>query len=201
MLQAASATLAALGARLRPATLVPTPAWGKYATFLTYLSGGMRYDMMPYVAARSRTVKTLEDLMAYNAADASRRIPAGQGLLEMLAPPSAGLSAADYAALAARLRQAATDMLVATFAKTGAEVLVSFETTHSEIYATAGYPAITVPLGLRTKGSVLSQAKVSSVGMPAGITFIGKPGEDAKLLAYAFAFEQATNLRVQPVLK
>jgi amidase len=201
LLQAASATLAALGARLRPATLVPTPAWGNYATFLTYLSGGMRYDMMPYVAARSRTVKTLEDLRAYNAADASRRIPSGQGLLEMLAPASAKLSATDYAALAARLRQAATDMLVTTFTKTGAEVLVSFETTHSEIYATAGYPALTVPLGLRARGSILSQAKVSSVGMPAGITFIGKPGEDAKLLAYAFAFEQATNLRVQPVLK
>jgi amidase len=201
LLQGASASLAALGARLRPATLAPTPAWGRYETFLTYLSGGIRYDMMPYVAARSRTVKTVEDLMAYNAADASRRIPSGQELLELLAPPSAGLSGADYAALAARLRQAATDTLEATFRKTGADVLVSFETTHSELYATAGYPAITVPLGLRVRGSVLHQAKLSSVGMPAGITFIGKPGEDAKLLAYAYAFEQATNLRVQPVLK
>jgi amidase len=201
LLQGASASLAALGARLRPATPVQTPAWGDYATFLTYLSGGIRYDMMPYVAARSRTVKTVEDLMAYNAADAPRRIPSGQGLLELLVPASAGLSAADYAALAARLRQAATDTLETTFRKTGAEVLVSFETTHSELYATAGYPAITVPLGLRVKGSVLSQAKVSSVGMPAGITFIGKAGEDAKLLAYAYAFEQATNLRVQPALR
>jgi amidase len=201
LLQGASASLAALGARLRPATLVQTPAWGNYATFLTYLSGGIRYDMMPYVAARSRTVKTVEDLMAYNAADAPHRIPSGQGLLEMLGPASAGLSAADYAALAARLRQAATDMLETTFRKTGADVLVSVETTHSELYATAGYPAITVPLGLRVKGRVLSQAKVSSVGMPAGITFIGKAGEDAKLLAYAYAFEQATNLRVQPVLR
>jgi amidase len=201
LLQGASASLAALGARLRPATLVHTPAWGTRETFHAYLSAGIRYDMMPYVAARSPTVKTVEDLIAYNAADASRRIPSGQQLFEYLAPISAGLSAADYAALAARLRQASTDILETTFRKTGADVLVSFETTHSELYATAGYPAITVPLGLRAKGSVLQPSGVSSVGMPAGITFIGKPGEDAKLLAYAYAFEQATNLRVQPVLR
>lgn len=201
LLQGASASLSALGARLRPAELVPTAAWGTNATFLTYLSAGIRYDMMPYVAARSRTVKTVEDLVRYNAADASRRIPSGQGLLEMLAPASAAMSAADYAALAVRMRQAANDMLEAAFSKTGAAVLVSVETTHSPIYATAGYPAITVPLGLREKGSVLQPSGVSSVGMPAGITFIGKPGEDARLLAYAYAFEQATNLRVQPVVR
>jgi len=113
---------------------------------------------------------------------------------------SAGLSAADYAALAAQMRQAATEMLEASFRKAGADVLVSFETKHSDVYATAGYPAITVPLGLRTRGQVLEPSGVSSVGMPVGITFIGKRGEDAKLLACAYAFEQATNLRVRPVL-
>ena len=35
-------------------------------------------------------------------------------------------------------------------------------------------------------------------GAPQGVTFIGKHGEDAKLLAYAFAFEQATHYRVNP---
>ncbi len=201
LLQAASATLAALGARLRPATPVLTPAWGTYETFLTYLSAGIRYDMMPYVAARSRTVKTVEDLMAYNAGEGPRRIPSGQGLLELLAPASAGLSAGDYAVLAARLRRASTDILEATFKKTGADMLVSFGTAHSELYATAGYPAITIPLGLRAVGRVLQPSGVSSLGMPVGITFIGKAGDDAKLLAYAYAFEQATNLRVQPTIR
>lgn len=201
LLQGASASLVALGARLKPAVSVATPAWGDYSRFLAYLSAGVRHDMMGYVAARSQTVKTLEDLIAYNAADKPRRVPAGQQLLEILAPLSAGVSAADYAALASRMRQAATEMLDKAFRSTGAEVLVSFETRHSEVYATAGYPAITVPLGLRSKGSVLQQGGVSSVGMPAGITFIGKAGQDAKLLAYAFAFEQATNLRVAPSMR
>ena len=201
LLQGASASLVAVGARLRPARFASTPAWGTYDDFLAYLSAGVRHDMMSYVAARSRTVTTPEDLIAYNAADARRRIPTGQQLLQMLAPMSVGVSAADYGALTARMRQAATEMLETAFRTTGADVLVSFETKHSEVYATAGYPAITVPLGLRSKGSVLRPSGVSSVGMPAGITFIGKAGQDARLLAYAFAFEQATNLRVQPSLR
>ena len=56
-------------------------------------------------------------------------------------------------------------------------------------YATANYPAITVPLGLRANG------------MPVGVTLIGKPGSEAKLLSYAYALEQATKLRVTPALK
>ena len=200
LLQGASASLAALGARLRPATLQPTAAWGPDGTFLAYLSAGMHHDMMGYVAARSGTVRSVDDLMAYNAARPDRRVPAGQQLLQLLAGISKGVSAADYAALATRLRQAATDMLETTFRSTGADVLVSFESTHSEIYATAGYPAISVPLGLRAKGGVLQPSGLSTTGMPVGITFIGKAGADARLLAYAYAFEQATNLRVQPRL-
>lgn len=201
LLQATSATLVALGARLRPVALVDTPAWGTDETFLSYLSAGIRYDMMSYVAARSGTVKTVENLIAYNAADPTRRIPFGQTVLETLAPMSKGVSAADYAELVARLPPAAAEILDDAFRRTGAGMLVSFENTHSEYYATAGYPAITVPIGVRVKGSEMLPLSISSVGMPVGITFIGKAGEDAKLLAYAYAFEQATNLRVQPLLK
>jgi amidase len=201
LLQGVSASLLALGARVRPAELALTSDWGNNATFLTYLSGGIRHDMMPYVAARARAVKTVEDLVAYNAAEPRRRIPSGQDLLAMLAPASAQMSAADYAAFAARLRRAATGILESAFRKTGAKVLVSIGTAHSPLYATAGYPAITVPLGLRVKGGVVEPPGVSSLGMPAGVTFIGKPGDDARLLAYAYAFEQATNLRVQPELR
>jgi Asp-tRNA(Asn)/Glu-tRNA(Gln) amidotransferase A subunit family amidase len=65
--------------------------------------------------------------------------------------------------------------LDAAFAE-GFDVLVSLNNYHSQVYATANYPAVSVPLGLRANG------------MPVGVTFIGKPGEEGKLLAYAFAF-------------
>jgi amidase len=84
LLQGASASLVALGARLRPARMVATPAWGDTRSFLAYLSAGVRHDMVGYLAARAPQVKTLEDLLAYNAADARRRVPTGQPLLQLL---------------------------------------------------------------------------------------------------------------------
>jgi amidase len=75
-----------------------------------------------------------------------------------------------------------------TFADSQADVLVSVNNYHSQVYATANYPAITVPLGLRKNG------------MPVGVVLIGKPGSEAKLLSYAYALEQATKLRVDPKL-
>lgn len=65
-------------------------------------------------------------------------------------------------------------------------MLASLSNLHSSLYATAGYPAVTVPLGLRASG------------MPTGVTLIARPGCDAALLGYAHAFELATRLRRPP---
>jgi amidase len=91
-----------------------------------------------------------------------------------------------YEALALKLRQDMGKLLDQAFVSAKVEVLVSLANSHSDLYATAGYPAITVPLGL------------DQDGMPKGVTLIGKPGRDAGLLAYAYAFEQATHFRVAP---
>ena len=66
----------------------------------------------------------------------------------------------------------------------GVEVLVSMANLHSVFYATAGYPAITVPVGRKDTGE------------PMGVTLIGKKGQDAQLLSYAYAFEQATHAHI-----
>jgi amidase len=51
--------------------------------------------------------------------------------------------------------------------------------------AVAGYPHITVPAGY-------------VFGLPVGISFFAKAWDDAKLIQYAYAFEQATQYRRQP---
>ena len=51
--------------------------------------------------------------------------------------------------------------------------------------AVAGYPSITVPAGY-------------VAGLPVGITFVGTAWSEAKLIRYAFAFEQATQTRRPP---
>jgi amidase len=51
--------------------------------------------------------------------------------------------------------------------------------------AVAGYPSITVPMGL-------------AYGLPVGLSFIGPAWSDGKLIGYAYAFEQATHHRKPP---
>jgi amidase len=50
----------------------------------------------------------------------------------------------------------------------------------------AGWPELTVPAG------------VTSAGLPVGISFIGPAFSDMRLLAYGYAFEQATHALRQP---
>lgn len=177
------ATLALLGASAVPVALNdPT---GTSARFTVYLSAGLRRDMMAYVTARNPALATPEDLIAYNRANPARRMPFGQDLLELIAPMSAGLSPQDQAALATDMTTATTSALEAAFAAHGGvEVLVGMANLQSPFYATAGYPAVTVPIGRRDDGE------------PVGVTLIGKKGQDARLLAFAYAFEQATRARI-----
>jgi amidase len=56
---------------------------------------------------------------------------------------------------------------------------------YSSASAVAGYPHITVPAGY-------------VFGMPVGISFFGGAYSEAKLIAMAYAFEQATKARRPP---
>jgi amidase len=188
LLDRARKGLAAAGALPRATLLPQSPAWAGGAPFVQLLASGMRLDMMDYVSKRGAGVTTLDDLLAWYRAMPDRRAPFGIDMIAALSKVPA-LDRPAHEALVLRLRGAAAAILDATFEKTGARVLVSLENMHSTLYATAGYPAITVPLGLREDS-----------GTPAGITFIGRRGEDGAMLSMAYAFEQATRLRVEPPL-
>ena len=54
--------------------------------------------------------------------------------------------------------------------------------------AMAGYPHLTVPMG-------------QFDGLPLGLSFIAGPWEEARLLGYGYAYENAAHKRVPPVLK
>ena len=175
---------------------VPVPAWlgdeeivkNVYGPLNALIHGGVRHDMLGYLIDVGAPVASVEDLQAYNLADPDVRIPVGQGVLDevvadtLLADPTA------YAQTAEGIRASAAGVLDTTFAETGVDVLATFNNYESSFYPLANYPAITVPLGLRANG------------MPVGLTLIGRQGSEAQLLAYAYAFEQATNLRATPDL-
>ena len=50
-------------------------------------------------------------------------------------------------------------------------------------YSSIGFPGIVVPMGIGTQG------------LPATISFMGKPYSDGQMLGYAYAYEQASRLR------
>ena len=155
---------------------------------MVILLGGVRHDMVPYLVAAGAPIKTLEDLAAYNLKEPKTRIPYGQGTVDAALSVAELKDAKVYEEATQQAKEMAIGALDSAFADSKADVLVSVNNYHSAFYATANYPAISVPLGLRKNG------------MPAGVTLIGKPGSEAKLLSYAYALEQATKFRVDPDL-
>jgi amidase len=57
-----------------------------------------------------------------------------------------------------------------------------------QLSATTGFPAISIPAGF------------TSDGLPDGMELLGRPYDDAKLVSFAYAFEQATHHRRAPAV-
>jgi amidase len=184
VLARATPALLALGARLRPAEL--TDPTGAVAALTVAIGGGLRFETLPYVMARHPDIATPEDLIAWNAADAARRAPFDQGLLQVLSQIGANMGPADMAEATRAIGTAATGALERAMTQAEADVLLSTSSLHATFYATAGWPAVTVPLGLGPAGN------------PIGLTLIARKGQDEQLLAYAWAIERATQARVVP---
>jgi amidase len=173
------------GASAKDVAIVAEGGIGAFESgFARVVLGGLSHDTIGYLATAGVPVASVADLHAFHLRHPRARMPRGQFFVSL-----AQLFAIDevsYRKAALEHRAMAAHILDATFDASGAEVLVSLSNRHSSLYATAGYPAITVPVGLRASG------------MPVGATLIGRAGTDARLLGYAYAFEQATLLRVAP---
>ncbi len=161
-------------------------------------------DLQAYLAtlrpgARART---LDDLIAFNRAHAAAEMPYfGQEIFEQAAKKGPLTSASYKKALDTCGRLARTRGLDATFTTHRLDAIVaptqgpptlidlvngdSSSSSSTSPCAVAGYPAITVPMGYAS-------------GLPLGITFMGRAWSEATLLKFAFAFEQATKVRVPP---
>ena len=90
--------------------------------------------------------------------------------------------------------------LFAFFEKLAGFVGVTSGSTYS-IAAVAGYPSITVPVGLRHVPGAPAQDKLPELKpsiVNAGIIFFGGAWSEPKLIKYAYAFEQMTKGRVTP---
>ncbi len=170
---------------------------------LTVLYHEFHADLDAYLGARGDpTVRSLEDVIAFNRAHPDEEMPLFAQEHMEAAVEKGGLDHPDYlAARAECLRLSRAEGLDAVLQAGGPDALVSLtcgpawplartagnsDEGASALAAMAGYPAVTVPMGM--------------VGgeLPVGITFTGRALCDALVLGFAYAFEQATRARRQP---
>jgi amidase len=163
-------------------------------------------DLNKYLAGRTGSpVHSLEELIDFDAREKEREMPFfGQELFES-AQKKGTLASAPYRAALARCRLLARAQgldvvfkqhrLDALVAPTGSPAWTTdlvngdhFTGASSTPAAVAGYPSITVPAG-------------DAFGLPIGISFNGAAWSEPKLIALAYAYEQATKHRHPPTFK
>ena len=171
----------------------------------TVLRYEFKADVNAYLASASPavTTRTLTDLIAFNKAHGARELGLfGQEIFEE-ADKLGGLDTPAYRmARAASLALARTAGIDAMLASHDVAAIVSpsygpaapadparmarfIGFGSSGLPAMAGYPHLTVPMGLLQ-------------GLPLGLSFIGPAWSDGALLSFGYAFEQAGKMREPP---
>lgn len=171
---------------------------------LTVLLYELKADLNAYLATLGpgARVRTLEDVIRFNEANADREMPYFGQELFLKAQQKGPLSAPEYRKALAKNRRlsrkegidAVMDQhrLDAIVAPTGGPAWLTdlvtgdhFGGGSSTAPAVAGYPNVTVPAGF-------------VFGLPVGISFIGRAWSEPTLIKLAHAFEQATRHRRPP---
>ena len=201
--EAALDKLRAAGAIVTEAKMPKLEGLGD-AEFLV-LKAELKADLNAYLATTPPSVKTrtLADVIAFNEANKAAEMPFFGQEIFVDAEKMKGLD--DPAYIAAReksLRLASRDGINAMMAQNRVHILVTptygtpwlSDPAHgdqftgpsaSELPAVAGYPHLTVPMGMVD-------------GLPVGLSFIGLPYSDGRLLEAGYAYEQAAKARVPP---
>lgn len=203
LINAALDVLRGLGAVIvDPADFDP-PGSSRDSEF-TVLLYDFKADLNAYLAdlGPASPMKSLADLIAFDTAHADQEMPYFGQEIFLQAQEKGPLTDKAYQdALAADGKYARTDGLDATFAKYQVDAIVAPTNgppspidlvngegdsgSFSGPAAIAGYPHVTVPAGY-------------TFGLPVGLSFVGAPWTEAKLIGYAYAYEQATKLRKPP---
>ena len=203
---AALAVMEAQGATLVDIDSFEPAAENYRQSTLPLLEFEFKDSLNAYLATTPDTVttKSLRELIAFNEAHAGEELALfGQSLFvdsEARGPLTDPAYLGAKAAVRFSTREQGIDRLLAEY---DVNVLVSpsgpvaprIDPVNGDVWpewagagwmaAQAGYPHLTVPMG-------------DVHGIPIGVSFIGSAGDDAAILAYGYAYEQATLLRPEP---
>jgi len=155
-------------------------------------------------AAPVVTTRTLDDLIAFNKAYADIELAVFDQSIFESAAKRGDLSEPEYqTALADILRgtrdngidKLLADHNVAALVSPSGPISSRVDPINGDVWpdwagagwlaAIAGYPHVTVPMG-------------DVHGVPIGFSFMGAKNQDAEILSFGYAYEQRTNLRVEP---
>jgi amidase len=206
LIERAIADMKAQGATLVDPANIPT-ASKLEGCELDVLLHEFKADLNKYLAARgpSARVRTLEELIAFNEREKDREMPFFGQELFVQAQAKGPLTSPAYRAALTKCRALARaqgiDLVMrqhkldALIAPTGSPAWTTdlingdhFVGASSTPGAVAGYPSITVPAGFVR-------------GLPVGLSFIGGAWSEPRLIALAYAYEQATKHRRPPQFK
>lgn len=150
------------------------------------LEVGFKYDINKYLKiAKVQGINNLNDIVEFNKKDLDNRAPYGQELLEKSLEDKTTIE--EYEKLINNNREKAGKEIDDVLKN--ADVIVSLSNQISQVYAPAGYPALTVPAGYK------------STGEPIGVTFVGSKFQEGKLIKIANVYEDNTKHRKEPNLK
>ncbi|MFD2565389.1 amidase family protein [Aquimarina rubra] len=155
--------------------------------FLSILNMDMKNDLPEYMnsyASNNITVKTVEDIIAFNLQDNLVRIPYGQGVFEGIVKDSTATE--DLERIKENLNTTACKFFNDQIDKHSLDVVLSINNYHAGYAAVAKYPALTVPMGYTDNGE------------PKGLTFIGKPFTEYQLLQLGHGYESISEAREMP---
>jgi len=164
-----------------------------------------KHNLNAYLASHDANVKSLADVIAFNREHADKVLPYFQQELLELAQSKGSLDEEAYQhAKAECLRLSRDEGIDKTIKEHQLDAIVAPTQTPawmidpicgdkviggcSSPAAMAGYPHITVPAGY-------------VYGLPVGLSFFGTAYREGTLLECAYAFEQATNIRVPPTFQ
>ena len=202
-IDAAIATIKAQGAEVVDVKVTTYNEWDKpeWEVLLYEFKDGLN----TYLAGSRAPHKSLEALIAWNAAHAGDAMPFfGQEIFEQAQAKGPLTDAAYRAAKDKARRLAGRDGLMATLAKERLDAIIAPATAPAGLTdhvlgdhflgagygmaAVAGTPSITIPIG-------------EIQGLPFGLTFMAGPYSEPQLIGFAFALEQLTRARKPPTYK
>jgi len=155
--------------------------------FLTLLNMDMKVDLPKYLkndADKNITISSVEDVIKLNLLDSIKRAPYGQQLFEGIVNDSTTLE--NFETIKQQLNTSGIQFFKSPMDQYRLDAVLSINNYHAGLAAVAKYPCLTIPMGYEKTGE------------PIGLTFIGEPFQEQKLLQLGYAFEQLSKVRKQP---